>query len=576
MVLEQSASATRGPAGLPRSIPLELRKLLQARLDMRPRCQRALAQHGAVLGREFSSTLLAAVMERDVASLRHEFAGLVEAGLLQEERKGTDEPWYQFRHALFQDTAYRTLTPGERKQLHQRVAQVLAERFPAVAKTRPEVLAHHYTEADQPARAIPYWSQAGMLALNRRAIPEGVNYLNRALELMRGLPESSQQPREELQVLTALGFAQAQLQGFNSPTATRIYERVWELLRLVREVPSQLAASFWDIFVYHLERAEFSLCLAVARQVVSQATRQRNQELLVSGYLMMAIVFCYWGRVQSALKYSQRAMSYARFSLKKHQELVLQNLRGSPTHALIYTSVIHSLAGRLEQAQSYGGEALRLAEQIGKPATQMGVWAFMALACLLRRKHLDARRWATEFITYSPSSHSWPQAILGRVLAEAGEPREGLALLQREVAGWRAHQLLAGLSYCLCMLAEVHLKLGQVYQGLAVVHDAFIWVQKTGERVFEAELHRVRAELLRAGGQDREARYDFFRAILIAREQGALLFELRATVGLGRLLRDLGRPSAAWRLLTRICDRFKAAGDSIDLREARALLEQRS
>lgn len=579
MVLEQSATSALGAGGLPGSIPVTLHELLLARLDMRPSRQKALVQLGAVLGREFSSTLLEAVSGRDAADLRHELAGLVEAGLLQEERAGAGEPGYRFRHALFQEAAYQSLPRSERRLHHSRITQVLEERFPALVEVRPEVLAHHHTEAGQHERAVPCWRKAGMLALNRRAIPEASSHLSRALELLRGLPESNQHPSEELQVLTALGFAQAEFQGFDSPVAARTYAQAWELLRRMGEVSSLLGASFWEFFVYHLERVEFPLCHEVAKHVVTQAERQHDPELLSSGHLMMAVVFTYRGRVRSAQEYSERAMSRARFSLKQHRELVVRHRRGSPTEALAYISCIQSLAGRLEQAREYGREAVRLARRVGEPVTLAGVLTYTALACLIRREYQDALRWADEFIAISRERgtllrHTWACVIRGRVLAELGRPQEALTLVQQLTAQWWDQRSHAGLSYCCCMIAELHLMLGQTRQGLMIVHKALRLVRKTGERLCEAELYRVRGELLLTWGLEREAKYEFFRAIVIAREQGTLLFELRATVHLARLLRDMGRPGPALQLLVRVHARFEPGVDSADLREARTLLAQ--
>jgi predicted negative regulator of RcsB-dependent stress response len=117
------------------------------------------------------------------------------------------------------------------------------------------------------------------------------------------------------------------------------------------------------------------------------------------------------------------------------------------------------------------------------------------------------------------------------------------------------------------------LRLGQLREGLVAVDEALSEAREMGERNVEAELYRLRAEMLRTGGQEREARHDFSRAITVAREQEALLFELRATVSLGRQLRDTGQPEMAPRLLRGVLTRFEAGEDSVDLSEARTLLE---
>ena len=163
-----------------------------------------MAQLGAILGREFSWELLAAVSPFDPATLQHALDRLVEAELLY-QRGQPPQATYVFKHALIQDEAYQSLLRSTRQQHHQRVAQVLEERFPAVGQGHPEIAAHHYTQAGLAARAIPYWQRAGENAARRSASLEAIAHFTQAIALVPALPEGQERVRQELGLQIALG-----------------------------------------------------------------------------------------------------------------------------------------------------------------------------------------------------------------------------------------------------------------------------------------------------------------------------------------------------------------------------------
>jgi class 3 adenylate cyclase len=172
----------------PLAIPATLQDALMARLD-RLAVVKEMAQLGAVLGREFAYELLQAVAPLDEATLQQALARLVEAELLY-QRGLPPQATYVFKHALIQDAAYQSLLKSTRQQFHQRIAQVLAQRFPETVETQPELLAHHYTEAGLIAQALPYWQQAGQHALGRSAYVEALSHLHKGLEVLRVLPDT--------------------------------------------------------------------------------------------------------------------------------------------------------------------------------------------------------------------------------------------------------------------------------------------------------------------------------------------------------------------------------------------------
>lgn len=579
MVLERAPAPGEGLESLPHSIPVTLDELLLARLDTLPSRQKVLAQLCAVVGRGFTHSLLAALTEQGDAVLRRELSGLVDSGLLQEQR-GMGEPGYEFRHALIQEAAYQSLSRGVRRQYHLRVARTLAAHSPEEVRQRPEVLAHHYTEAGEFVPALHYWAQAGRQASLQSANKDAVGYLHRALELLQRLPDSDERRREELQIQVALGIPLVQLRGYRAPEVEHTFERVRELFYQQGEALPRLELAYWGIYSYHFARAEYSLAHELAEWLESLGRRQHNQELLAQGYRMKATDFFFWGRLREALEYFERAIAVSHFDLERHRDLAMRHWANPLTTALAHTSIVHALLGHPELSRKCALESLELSRRIGHPFTMAYALTYSAVASQFRRDVPLALKWAEEAIAISSERgywlwRAWSGVIRLWALAESsGRPGDYLADLERGIERWLARGVRAGMPYNCAVLAEFHLKLGQARQGLKAARQGLEWVALTGERGCEAELHRLLGELLRAEGREIEARSSLLHAIAVARWQDCGLFELRAMVSLGRMLRDQEKPGLTRRLLSRLLARLGESGDSPDFQEARALLEQ--
>ncbi|MFY0583988.1 AAA family ATPase [Cystobacter fuscus] len=578
MVLDRSPSSSTASPTLPHSIPVTLLELLQARLDTLRSRQKALAQLCAVVGRGFTYSLLSVLAEHSGATLRRELSGLVDAGLLQEQRvQGT--PGYEFRHALIQEAAYESLARGPRRRYHLRIARALAEHSPEEVRQRPEVLAHHYTEAGVIEPAIQYWAQAGRQASLQSANQEALGYLSRALELLGRLPDSSERLRQELEIQVALGIPLIHTQGYRSSQVERTFARIRALFFQMGEALPRLELAYWGIYSYHFARAEYGLAHELALWLVDVGGRQHDQELLAQGCRMMATDFFFWGRLREALDYCERAIACSRFDLEKHRELARRHWANPLTTALSHTSMVCSVLGHPELARQRAREALALAQRIGHPHTMAYALTYSAVASQLRREVSLALEWAEQAIAISSERGywlwwSWSNIIRLWALSERGQTRELLDELEQAIERWQARGVQAGMPYICGVLSEFHLKLGQVQRGLSAVQRGLHWMERTGERSYDAELHRLRGELLRLAGRPLEAKHSLFRAIALARWQSAGLFELRATVGLARLRRDMGWPEEGARLLTRLLARLGPNEDSPDFQEARALLDQ--
>lgn len=231
------------------AIPATLQDALQARLD-RLTAGKAVAQLGAVLGRTFAYELLQAVLLTDEATLQRGLTQLVEAEVLY-QRGMPPQATYMFKHALVQAAAYQSLLKSTRQQVHQRIAQVLVEQFPVLVETQPELLAHHYTEADMPAAAGRFWQQAGQRAAARSAHPEAIAHLRKGLELLSTLPETPERAARELTCTIALGGSLIATKGFGAPEVGRAYGCARELCQRLRETP-QIFPALWGLWMFSM------------------------------------------------------------------------------------------------------------------------------------------------------------------------------------------------------------------------------------------------------------------------------------------------------------------------------------
>ena len=175
-----------------------------------------------------------------------------------------------------------------------------------------------------------------------------------------------------------------------------------------------------------------------------------------------------------------------------------------------------------------------------------------------------------------PAYSAFATLYRGWALAEQGREEEGIAELRQGLAAYRATGAGLGLPYQLARLAEAYARTGQVQEGLSALSEALLATEKTGDRRWIAELYRLKGELglqSETGGQD-EAEESFHRAIAIARGQHAKSLELRAATSLARLWRDQGKRREARDLLAPVYGWFTEGFDTLDLKEAKALLDR--
>jgi tetratricopeptide (TPR) repeat protein len=246
--------------------------------------------------------------------------------------------------------------------------------------------------------------------------------------------------------------------------------------------------------------------------------------------------------------------------------------------ARLLLSGAQSLRGLWREARRNGREALDMMRKTGaSPLSQLFVLIQLAAIHQARLEVHRVLELLEESIALSQAMSHRPTQTLtsvleGWALVRSGRKHVDLERLRRGLEQMRGTRSWAFV-YVLGLLADMHLVLGQVREGLELVEEALRLVDVSGGYFMEAELHRLRGELLRMAGQEDEALRCFLRARVRAHRQLAVLFELRATVSLGRQLRDLGRPGRVREKLERVLSRMEPDPDSVDFQQARELLD---
>ncbi len=288
---------TRRRALLARGIPGTLRDLVVARLDGMT-SNPEVAQLAAILGREFGYELLAAVATVDEPTLRSELATLVRSEILYQ--KGVPpRSSYLFKHALLEDALSDAMDEARRRQFHGRVAEVLESRFPRTVETQPETLAHHFTEAALAQKAVGYWLKAGLRSQARFANAEAIGHLTKGRSLLGTLAESPGRDALELQLLNPLGTAYIAARGYAAPEVGPVFQRARELCERVGQ-PAQLFAIMWGAWVWHVVRADLTLCTDLAGEAVALAERTNDPGMLMEALFPPAVTSVFRGDFEGA------------------------------------------------------------------------------------------------------------------------------------------------------------------------------------------------------------------------------------------------------------------------------------
>jgi class 3 adenylate cyclase/predicted ATPase len=562
------------------AIPDTLHGVLMARIDRLQEETKWVLQLASVIGRIFLYRVLAAIAQEE-RELDAHLLTLQREEMIR-ERARLPELEYIFKHHLTQEAAYNGLLKKDRHILHCQVAETLEQLYPDRMEEQVELLAHHWERAEKPEKAISYLLRAGRKAVRLYANETAIAHLTRGLKLLRTLPETPERDQRELDFLVALGVPLVLTKGHAAPEVEMTYTQARELSRQVGETP-QLFQVLHGLRRYYFGRGELQAAHELGEQLLTLARSVQHTTHLSRAHVMHAEILYYLGEFAQAREHCEQGLALC----NPQQRRSYVFLYGNDTEVL--GIVLEGLAlwhlGYPDQAVKRAREGLTLAQELSHPFTLAVALYYTAALHQLRRDVQKVQERIETLLRISAERRfalflAWGTALRGWALAEQGGIEEGIVQMQRGLAAWRTTGGEVWLPIPLSFLAEAYGKVGKAEEGLALLTEGLGLVDKNGERCREAELHRLKGELLlkQSEGEtcSRDAETCFRQALEVAHRQSAKSWELRAAMSLSRLWQRQGKREEAGKLLQEISGWFTEGFDTPDLKEAKALLEESS
>jgi DNA-binding winged helix-turn-helix (wHTH) protein/predicted ATPase len=551
-------------------VPPSVRALIEKQLDRLGRDELRILEGASAAGVEFTAAAAATAVEEDV--VRAEDAcealarryNLVHPKGTAEWPDGTASARYRFAHELYHRVVTERVSEARQRLLHQR----LGERLEAAHGEHPGEaageLAVHFERGRDPGRAVRYFGLAADRAARQYAHREAIDYLLRALDNVERLPPTDRDAAE-LRLQVNLGLQLQVTQGFAAPAARRAYERARSLCDPAAADPVQFTI-LWGLWLFHKVRSDLPTARTMADELFALAERLNDPALVLQAHQALAVTTMCAGEPALTVDHMERGT--ALYDRRRHHALTFQFGQDPGVACRAFGAVALWLLGHPDRALAASHEAARHANELAQPSSQALALMFAAMVHQFRRDATAVRACAdlSRAIAVDLGMSFWQAGgtiLCGWAAAEAGDRAGGLAMLRDGLDAWQATGSITYRTYFLALLAEVLIRDGQTAAALATLDEALGLVGPTGERLFEAELHRLRGEALRSAAHP-DAEGCFRQALAVARRQGARSLELRAAVSLARLGDRLP--------LADILANFPEGFDTADVKEARAVL----
>ncbi len=488
---------------------------------------------------------------------------------------------YRFRHILFQTYLYNNLDEIERAHLHERVAVALEGLYRGADDTLAIVpqLARQFEQAGMVDKAVQYYELAGQRATRMLGYEEAVAHLTRGIELLEGLSPSAERDARELRLRLAVAAPIFVLKSWGADELVEHYSRAGVLAERLGDIPRQL--QFLRLASgYQLVRAQHRQALVLAERYYALAERLEDPLYMMPAHEILGATDMFLGRFEQSTEHMAEALEL--YDSQMHSRFRFEYGQDSKVTVLVFGAYGLWYLGYPDQALQAAQEAVSVAEDLRHPLSMCLALAFQArvhrwrgevegVAALIPAQGRVAKEYAMPLSDVGVfQDQAW-------VTSQQGNPEAGIAMYNQALAFWDATGMANHLTEFYGVLAEMHGKAGRLEEGLQWIAKAMALMEKSNERYHEAELYRLRGELLRLKDPDEveEAAADFHRAIEVAQRQHARSLELRAAMSLVRLWRDRGATqqlAAAREHLAEVYAWFTEGFDTRDLVEARELL----
>ena len=588
-------------------IPDSLRPVIERQFEGLPAAQQQLLEVASVVGVEFGGAAVAVGSGQAIETVEKQCTGLAAEGQfvrpagLEEWPDGSLAGRYRFLHALYQHVLYERLSEVRRVQLHRSIATRKAAAYGSQASQIAGELARHFEAGQAYLEAINYCEHAGTNALQRSAHTEAIHHLTKGLGLLRSQAPAADFLPQELRLQLALSGSLAATQGYAAHEVKAAYAQALDVCQQVGRTP-QLFASLWGLFGFYLVRAELDQAYDLAEQMLQLARHSQDPQLVSEASFVMGQVVFARGELVPARAYFSQALSV--YDPQKHRDHISHAVQDLEVACLSYEARILWLIGYPDQALQKVERALDIARRLSHATTL--AWALNRIAWIhyFRRERQATLEHAEEAVRFATEQGIVYWAAVSRVfrgwaLTDSGQQTKRIRHIRQGLDTLRAIGAEIGQPDYLPLLAEAYTEGGQTEKSLAVITEALTKGEAAGERVIEAELYRLKGELLL--NDERGTRNDerqkkaaelsavqhssfrihrfeeveacFQRALETAQQQEAKSLELRAALSLARLWCGQGKSDDARQILEESYGWFTEGFDTPDLQEAEAFLK---
>lgn len=557
-------------------IPATLSGALMARFD-RLCSVRSIPQLCAILGREFSFTMLKAISTDPEPLLESNLQLLVDGGLLY--RTGSyDDETYAFKHALIQDAVYQSVLKRTRRVIHKKIADLLQRQKNGIVKSTPELIAHHYSCAGLHSKAIEYWLEASVLAIRNSANIEAIAHLRSGLQLINKMADPYASDKLELALLTALGPTLIASKGFAATEVGETYRRAAILCKRLDD-NNQVFPTLWGLWVFYLVRSDLDKSRQYAEKMLAMANRGGSTEQQVEANWTLGDSLFWMGELDLSRKHLETAIKI--YDPEKHHRNSFVYGQDPGVSGYCYLSYSYWFSGRIDQAQDAVDHALSLAERLEHPFSRGWALSFTGMLNVFNRDVGRVLSISDESIRFSTEQNLpfWLAASTikkGWALAMHGKTGAGLALLREGMEGYRLTGSIVVQPFFMGLIAEAYGLASDLENALDTVEQAIEIARRHGERISMIELIRLNGKLLlQQSPQNRNAAESLFvSAIKLAQTAGAKMRELQVKMSYGQLLASGGRFEKAHTTLQQTYESFTEGFDTNVLREAKQLMDE--
>jgi predicted ATPase len=568
---EERRSAYQEP-GAPTTLPPRAQAVIASRLAQLSPAAREVVALAATIGRAFAVNLLMHASGSDEGAVTNALDELWQRRIVREQ----DAAAYDFTHDRLREVAYAEISAPQRRLLHRRVAQSLeAMRADDLDAVRAQIAAH-YDHAGDAEQAIPYYERAAAVAQRIYANEDAIELLLRALALLDQLSVGMKRDKQELTLLLKLGAIYRVTRGWTAPELERLVDRTLVLCDTVGDDTQRMNALHGQesllVVQARLERVQ-----TVAEEL--QGLYQRAQaEPPPLSRMMLAGARMHLGRIREAEEALERVIADSssaerQLFLEVHGWNVDIHTRAWQSHGLW-------LLGYPDRALSRGSEALQLASDLAQPFNQALTATYFAMLRQFCATPAVAGAQAESALALSVEYNApyyilWAETLACYAAAYEQPTAAHISRLRASINGFQASGARLRLPYYLWLLAQVYVEARSPDEALVTLDEALDESRATNERWWDAELHRLRGDILLArGDDDEEVDFALLRAKKIAEMQYAKSLELRAATSLARHWRQRNRGGDAQRLLSGVYDWFTEGFETPDLQAAQELLAQ--